>query len=204
MFIYYTNLSNLVTLIAAVFFAIMLISRGGKETGEKTGEQGAAGKCRAGERPAETNKVGKDTAGNSILVRAAAWLKYLAACMTTVTFLVVVCILVPMQGIEMLYSGNFLYFHLICPLLQLFSFLFFDPVHIEKKKAFPGVLPTLLYAAVTVLCNLLGVLEGPYPFLMVRSQPVWLSAVWCVVILGLSYLIAYLLLACKTGRKTFS
>lgn len=65
----------------------------------------------------------------------AVWsLKYMATCMTTVTLLVVVCILVPMQGVQMLYSGNFLAFHLICPILMLVSFLLFDSATTSGRK----------------------------------------------------------------------
>lgn len=125
--------------------------------------------------------------------KAAYRLKYTAVCMTTVTFAVVVCILVPMQGVQMLYRGNFLSFHLLCPVMMLLSFLFFDPIGPEREKGFTGMLPTLLYAAAAIVCNCLGVLDGPYPFLKVREQPVYMSVLWCAVILGIAWLIAYLL-----------
>lgn len=122
------------------------------------------------------------------------WLKYLATCMTTVTIVVVIGILVPMQGIQMLYYGEFLYFHLICPVLMLISFLFFDGGNIPLKKAYIGMLPTAVYGVTAVIANCVGVLTGPYPFLMVRNQPVYMSVLWFVLILGIAYLVAYIVL----------
>lgn len=171
MFVYYTNLSNLIAMTAA---ALMVI--------------GLLGSSRAN--------------GRGRLLRIALWYKYMAACMTTVTLIVVVCILVPMQGIGMLYQGNFLYFHLICPLLMLFSTIWMDPAEnaaqgITLQKLLLGLASTLIYAAVTITANCIGVLEGPYPFLMVRSQPVYMSVIWAVVVLGIAFAIAYGILRLK-------
>lgn len=125
---------------------------------------------------------------------AVSWFKYIAVCMTTVTLLVVLFILAPMQGMQMLYMGNFFSFHLICPVLMLVSFLFFEKLKLDSRKIYIGVLPTLCYAAVTILCNCIGILDGPYPFLRVREQPLYMSVIWCVVVLGIAGLIACLLM----------
>ena len=37
------------------------------------------------------------------------------------------------------------------------------------------------------------VVEGPYPFLRVYEQPVYMSIIWVIVILGSAYGIAFLL-----------
>lgn len=121
--------------------------------------------------------------------------------MTTITLSVVVCILAPMQGVQMLYSGNFLAFHLICPILMLVSFLFFDPTIMSgRKNIWLGIVPTLIYAVAAVICNCIGVLDGPYPFLKVREQPIYMSLLWGVVVLGAAWLIAYMLLRLKRQK----
>lgn len=159
MFVYYTNLSNLIAAaVTLLFLACLLFGFKGK------------------------------------FLKIVSWLKYVAACMTTVTFAVVACILVPMQGVKMLYMGNFYCFHMICPILMLISFVFFEQTDLDKKKAYIGIVPTLIYAAVAVVCNCIGILDGPYPFLRVTKQPIYMSLIWCVVVLGIAWLIAYLLM----------
>lgn len=118
--------------------------------------------------------------------------RYMATCMTTLTMLVVIFILVPMQGVQMLYRGNFLCFHLICPLLMLVSFIMSDDRYekISVKTIGLGMAPALVYAAVTIVLNCVGVLVGPYPFLVVKNQPVFVSVIWGVVVLGIAGAIA--------------
>lgn len=167
MFVYYTNLSNFIAVVACLLVLLELF-------------------CGFG------GRFGKAVWG----------LKYMATCMTTVTLSVVACILVPMQGIQMLYSGNFLAFHLICPILMLISFLLFDPTAKSgRKNIWLGVAPTLIYAATAVICNCIGVLDGPYPFLKVREQSVYMSFFWGVVVLGIAWLIAYMLLRLRRKKK---
>lgn len=161
MFIYYTNLSNLIALMACLFFLYVSISK--KES----------------------------------LRNIAGIFKYIATCMTSLTFVVVLCILVPMQGIQMIYQGNFVYFHLLCPILMGISFVFFDDIQLDTNKSLFGLIPTLIYAIIAIVCNLIGVLVGPYPFLMVTKQPVYMSILWCVVVIGLAYGMAYFLLRKK-------
>ncbi|MBP5332378.1 MAG: hypothetical protein J6Y89_11065 [Lachnospiraceae bacterium] len=145
--------------------------------------------------------------------------KYLSAAVLSVTFLVVVFVLSPMYAdlygslsgsyFAMLLKGDMLYQHFLCPVLAIISVLFTDPsigpeTPLLGKKNSPaaaaliGVCPTVIYAIITITLNITGYLTGPYPFLMVRSQPVWATVMWCTVIVGLAYVIAYLL--AKFGR----
>lgn len=174
MFVYYTNLSNLIALTASALMVAGLL-------------------------------IPTKAEGNGKLLTVALWYKYMAACMTTVTLIVVLCILVPMQGFGMIYKGNFLYFHLICPLLMMISTIVTDPAQdkvskINVKQLLLGLAPTLVYATVTIIANIVGALEGPYPFLMVRSQPVYMSIIWAVVVLGIAVAIAYAVLRLKNRR----
>ncbi len=126
-------------------------------------------------------------------------LKYFAAVSLTLTFLVVVCLLIPMQGgfsaaSFLLLDGSMLYRHLLCPALTFISFLWFDPLGIlTKKDVLLSLLPTLIYALILMALNLMRVVEGPYPFLRVYEQPVYMSIIWVIVILGSAYGIAFLL-----------
>lgn len=125
-------------------------------------------------------------------------LKYLAVCTVMVTFFVVIFILVPMAGglawlPYSLFHGAMLYHHTLCPLLGVLSFLFLDRASLpDRRVTLWALAPTALYAAVSIVLNALSVLHGPYPFLYVHEQPVWMSALWCAVILALAWCLAFL------------
>lgn len=120
--------------------------------------------------------------------------KYVSTCMTSVTILVVIIVLLPIQGVDILYKGNFIYFHVLCPIMMFVSFVFFDAGDtVSKKYILHGIVPTVVYACISVLLNIVGALTGPYPFLLVRSQPVYMSCIWFVVIIGVACIISYLI-----------
>lgn len=134
--------------------------------------------------------------------------KYVAVCLVSVTFLVVIFVLAPLNGngIEsyklMLLKGTMLYHHFLCPILAFVSFLFFENDNmIMRKYTKIAVLPTIIYAVTAVILNVMHVMQGPYPFLMVYNQPVYMSVVWFVVIVGGAYLIACGIRKIKKGRK---
>ncbi|MDD3243802.1 MAG: hypothetical protein PHD32_08785 [Eubacteriales bacterium] len=104
-------------------------------------------------------------------------LKYTAACCLGVTFLVVLLVLAPIDGVRgyerMFLRGTGLYHHLLCPVLVVGSFLLFDRVPLPPAKAAAlALIPTGLYAVVLVALNVLRLITGPYPFLRVYAQPV--------------------------------
>lgn len=125
--------------------------------------------------------------------------KYMATCCLAVTFVVVICVLAPMAGTNgfriMLLSGSMLYHHLICPVIALLSFIFLDTEPpLTRNHTYFALIPTGIYAAVTLTLNILKVMEGPYPFLYVYEQPVYMSAIWFAAIFGGAYLLAWLIL----------
>ena len=126
-------------------------------------------------------------------------LKYMAACCLTVTLLVVVFVLSPMSEmgglVFLMFHGSMLYHHLLCPILVLVSFIFFEPIpRLEPRSVKLALVPTVAYGVVAFVLNLLGVMDGPYPFLKVYDQPAWMSVLWTVLIFGGAYLIARCLL----------
>ena len=84
-FAYYTQISNLITLLSSVAF---LLFGGG-----------------------------------------AAWLRYLSSCMLTMTFLITLCVLVPMGGgfRTLMLSGNGIYHHTLCPIISVLSYILWEP-----------------------------------------------------------------------------
>lgn len=122
--------------------------------------------------------------------------KYTATCTTSVTLMVVLTVLAPMEHDfgGLLFSGFLLYAHTLCPLLALVSFLFFEgEPKLHQDDVLIAIAPTVLYALVAITLNAAKVWHGPYPFLMVYRQPVWLSILWCAAILGGAWVLAALL-----------
>ena len=132
-------------------------------------------------------------------------LRYSAAVCLAVTFLVVVLVLTPwavpygMVG-DVLYKGPQIYHHILCPIISFISFVLLEKNdEIKRSHALIAAAPTFLYGTVTMLLNILRIIEGPYPFLYVYQQPWFMSLFWYLSILGLSYIVA--LIAGKMVRK---
>src|SRR5574344_236264 len=127
--------------------------------------------------------------GKLVIPKWVNFMRYVSTLCLTVTFIVVVCILSPMYGIQgyqmMLFYNSMLYHHLLAPIVSFISFVFFETKHtIPKSYVLLSLILTVIYAAVIVLLNILKVVQGPYPFLMVYNQPVYASILWCSGILG--------------------
>ena len=81
--------------------------------------------------------------------------------------------------------------HIICPVLAAVSFFALEGwAPFPKRDIVKALIPTLAYALVAVILNILRVIEDPYPFLMVYAQPWYMSVLWCVVILGIAAILA--------------
>ncbi len=133
----------------------------------------------------------------------AAILKYMSVCCLSLTFLVVVTILAPMNNgmggyRALLTHDDMLYLHLLCPVLAFVSFLLFDNIPFRTiKMACISLIPTVCYAAVTTTLNVIRVMVGPYPFLYVYEQPLWMSFVWFMLIFGGAFAIGAFLARVK-------
>ena len=159
-------------------------------------------------------KTGKALPGWAVII------KYMAVCCLTITFLVTVFILTPFMAMDarlygmpekmsfaqsaqfMLLGGCTLYHHVISPLLAFISFVLFEPLPCGAKKALGyAIIPTAIYAAVSVTLNILRIWHGPYPFLYVYEQSVWMSLVWFAVVFGGAALISFLIAKIRNPLK---
>ena len=111
-------------------------------------------------------------------------LKFMATSCLLLTFLTVVFVLAPMNGEGGLYM-------LLCTSSMLY---------LPRSDVRWALLPTLAYAAVILPLNILRVIVGPYPFFEVYHQPVYVSVLWAVGLLGVNYLYAWLLWHLGGGR----
>ena len=121
-------------------------------------------------------------------------LRFMATSSLTLTFLVVICVLIPLEkesASYLLFDRACFFEHLVCPILSFVSFVFFeDGSALTRKDALSAVLPTAVYASIMIILNMVRVVEGPYPFLRVCEQPLYMSVIWFFVIFGGAYLIS--------------
>lgn len=129
-------------------------------------------------------------------------LKYSSTLSVFITFLVVVFVLYPMYDFNfqfMFLDGPNLYMHVLCPLLAVISFIFFDSNEIENslKNNLRSLYFTIIYAIILISLNILNVVSGPYPFLKVNQQSPLMSLFWIVLILGGALILSKALLFLK-------
>lgn len=129
-------------------------------------------------------------------------IKYSSTLSVFITFLVVVFVLYPMYDFNfqfMFLDGPNLYMHVLCPLLAVISFIFFDSNEIENslKNNLRSLYFTIIYAIILISLNILNVVSGPYPFLKVNQQSPLMSLFWIVLILGGALILSKVLLFLK-------
>jgi hypothetical protein len=129
--------------------------------------------------------------------------KFVATVLVTTTFLVVACFLLPtsfaQNGWGMWSWPHMCFVHVVCPLLALVSFAFFETEPLFKKCYILALYPlifVLVYGiAMATLCSLPATgIQDPYGFLNVTAHEWWFIAVAWLLIIGGTYLAAFLLL----------
>lgn len=121
-------------------------------------------------------------------------LRYVSIVSTTLTFIVVVTVLswTTDWGLHyLLFEGSMLYHHTLCPLMALASFILLEKY--DGLNVLHGLTFTIIYAIIMISLNVLKIVEGPYPFLLVHNQPVAVSILWTVIIFAATYAIAFIL-----------
>ena len=182
---YYTQLSNYFALISATIYTVYLY----KNIKEKTKEK-------------NNNKEIK----NTTIPKWVSILKYSSTLSLLVTFLVVVFILTPMFGLKsfswMLFQGTNFYFHTVCPILTFISFIFFEKHNIKGlRDNIRAMYFTMIYATLFIILNILRVVKGPYPFLMVYDQPIYMSIIWFILIVGGAFGLSMLIMWIKNKQQ---
>lgn len=81
-------------------------------------------------------------------------------------------------------------FHTLCPILSFISFCFLEKHEkLTMKDNFIVIVPTCIYAVVLLIMNAARIIEGPYFFFHIYEQPVWTSIMWLIVIVTFDFLI---------------
>lgn len=147
--------------------------------------------------------VGCLVSGNGRNLPMWAWrIFHAAVSATTVTFLVVLLILSWMYGHlwYILTAGSMLYTHSLCPLIALGTFIGFAPKEFKKIDAIKATSFTAIYGLITIVLNVMRVMEGPYPFLYVYEQPIWATIFWAATIIGGACVLSRLILVRKIKK----
>ena len=120
-------------------------------------------------------------------------LKHMAVLGLSITFLVVIFILAPMSKFNygmLLFKDSMLYQHTLCPILAFISFIFFEKNTMKKDHLLYTMMFTIIYSVVIIICNILHIIKGPYQFLYIYEQPIYMSILWIVLIDGGAYLLS--------------
>lgn len=103
------------------------------------------------------------------------FLRFVTTLNLVITFIITLFVLAPDLGyVDMMIKNEFIFFHSICPVLSLVSYLFFEKYRFNKNNKFLIKAPALsmIYGAVVYTLNLLKIINGPYDFLKVYEHTI--------------------------------
>ena len=129
---------------------------------------------------------------------------FVSAVGLTVTFLIAAFVLAPQGGIAYYFLENVAPInHLIAPVLSVVSLLFLEKSELPGKAGmFLPASATMLYGLICLLLNALRLIDGPYFFLQVYSQPASVIVMWFAIIAVLCIGLAsmYFFIRTRTNR----
>ena len=93
-------------------------------------------------------------------------------------------------------KGSHLFNNLLCPIVSFVSFTMFEgDRRLNKKKTiWYALIPTVIYGIIMLVCNVSNTFTGPYSFMMINDNPVYLTVVVFIVTIILNYVIGRFLL----------
>ena len=127
-------------------------------------------------------------------------LMHIAVTGVALTFLVSLCVLAPVKGFLLIFTGSRFFLHGVCPVLSIITFCCFICSHLVRLRESPlPLIPVLIYAVVYfVMVVVIGEDRGGWNdfYGFATKAPLWISM---VLILPLTYGIAMLL---RLGHNT--
>lgn len=93
-------------------------------------------------------------------------------------------------------KGSHLFNNLLCPIVSFVSFTMFEgDRRLNKKKTiWYALIPTVIYGIIMLVCNVSNTFTGPYSFMMINDNPVYVTVIVFVVTIILNYVIGRFLL----------
>ncbi len=134
--------------------------------------------------------------------------RYLGACGLTLTFIVVMCVFLPVGGADaagkLLATINGILHHSVCPVLSIVSYLFFEEGVRSRKAVLIPIVATAVYAFTLYTLNFLRLAKAPYPFFEVYEHEIFELILWFVgmILLTVGIAVAVRLVNLKVSRKS--
>ena len=129
---------------------------------------------------------------------------FVSAVGLTVTFLIAAFVLAPQGGIAYYFLDNVAPInHLIAPVLSVASLLFLEKSELPGRAVvFLPASATMLYGLICLVLNAMRLIDGPYFFLQVYSQPASVIVMWFAIIAALCVGLAslYFIIRIRTNR----
>ena len=106
-------------------------------------------------------------------------LNFMLVTSIAITFLVSLCILAPVKGFRLIFTGSRFFLHGVCPILAILTFCFFIKDHrLPLRSTFLALVPVFIYASVYfIMVSVIGENRGGwndfYGFL--TRVPPWIS-----------------------------
>ncbi len=93
-------------------------------------------------------------------------------------------------------KGSHLFNNLLCPIVSFVSFTLFEgDRRLNKKKTiWYALIPTVIYGIIMIVCNVTNTFTGPYSFMMINDNPVYVTVIVFIVTIILNYVIGRFLL----------
>lgn len=93
-------------------------------------------------------------------------------------------------------KGSHLFNNLLCPIVSFVSFTMFEgDRRLNKKKTiWYALIPTVIYGIIMLVCNVSNTFTGPYSFMMINDNPVYVTVIVFIVTIVLNYVIGRFLL----------
>lgn len=93
-------------------------------------------------------------------------------------------------------KGSRLFNNLLCPIVSFVSFTMFEgDRRLNKKKTiWYALIPTVIYGIIMLVCNVSNTFTGPYSFMMINDNPVYVTVIVFIVTIILNYVIGRFLL----------
>lgn len=138
-------------------------------------------------------------------------LKFISATALLLSLLVVLGLLIPqsqlygpkdMPWYSLLIGRSMLFGHILNPVVSVISFIFFenDKRFNKKNNIYFPLIFTLIYGIILLVLNYLRIFDGPYFFLRIYDQQIYMMIIWIIIILIVNYLIARILLVQNQKR----
>lgn len=93
-------------------------------------------------------------------------------------------------------KGSHLFNNLLCPIVSFVSFTLFEgDRRLNKKKTiWYALIPTVIYGIIMLVCNVTNTFTGPYSFMMINDNPVYVTVIVVIATIVLNYVIGRFLL----------